>query len=641
MALLALASLTLGLVGCSAEPAADKDGGQPTAAEPTGDTLVIQPLFYRSDGTGGVGREVLTWAPSDDGTFRLDFSEDEVNGLGDASRAAAWNAAIVSTLLTGEPLEGRFGFEVTGAIDGPSAGALTTVGLMALRAGHTLDDSVTMTGTINATGTIGPVGGIPEKLHGAAEAGLSTILVPLGQRNSVDHTGAVVDLVREGERLGVTVVEVGDVYEAYPLLTGGESLDAPQPTTEPRLGTAAYDKLTAQVTGTLARYDTAVQRMAALSGDVQAMLMSTGVPDQAALAATRAADLQRQGLAAGAFVAAQQAAALQEMTTAAGESLTPLLTQGFDGLGTMIAQMTDTGPTTGKFFSFLDQLATYTPNTVADVEGLVHAYAGAFDAYSLLVFAENEALALQADVDSGAVADLETLFSRSVFPLLYSRLAESQLVNAQALFEVGRDNPGAAVSPTVDVQQVGDFFRRGAAANFAAFMTSGAVPELAEANGLSTDVVLGYLAQNDLDVALSAHQVAVEAGIADYLGPETPNAAYATLAFGLSNYVRNQMLVEKYYNNAIVDESFQVTGVMFEGALNNAIALGRDQLAVEIESLLARGTEPVVAVASYEAGAIGDTDVVARFGSLATYSAGYLSSRVLTYLAAAAPRRKG
>ncbi len=96
------------------------------------------------------------------------------------------------------PLSGRFGFEISGRIDGPSAGALKTVALVALQNGDTIDKTVTMTGTINATGTIGPVGGIPEKLKGAAEEGLTKVLVPLGQRNSTNAAGEQVDLVREG-----------------------------------------------------------------------------------------------------------------------------------------------------------------------------------------------------------------------------------------------------------------------------------------------------------------------------------------------------------------------------------------------------------------------------------------------------------
>ena len=69
---------------------------------------------------------------------RLDFSEDEPNGLGDQSRAASWNAVTTATLLTGAPLSGQYRFEISGPIDGPSAGALKTVAILSLMRGDTL-----------------------------------------------------------------------------------------------------------------------------------------------------------------------------------------------------------------------------------------------------------------------------------------------------------------------------------------------------------------------------------------------------------------------------------------------------------------------------------------------------------------------
>jgi predicted S18 family serine protease len=80
-----------------------------------------------------------------------------------------------------------------------------------------------MTGTINPTTTIGPVGGIPQKLEGAASAGKKTVLVPLGERYDYDmKNNEMVDLVQRGTELGLTVKEVADVYEAYPYFTGRE-----------------------------------------------------------------------------------------------------------------------------------------------------------------------------------------------------------------------------------------------------------------------------------------------------------------------------------------------------------------------------------------------------------------------------------
>jgi uncharacterized protein len=595
-------------------------------------SITIQPLFTRGD-SGGVGSETITRAAAEEGDFRLDFSEDEVGGLGEASRAASWNAAIISTLLTGQQLSGRFGFEITGAIDGPSAGALKTIALIALQNGDEILETATMTGTINATGTIGPVGGIPEKIEGAAEAGIEKVLVPLGQRNTPNLAGEQVDVVRHGDRLGVEVVEVGDIYEAYEHLTG-EAMEAPSGGGDPRVSGRSYDKVEAQVTAALGRYEAARSQYSGLSGDIVAVLDESGVPAQAADAAAKAQDLNRQGLVAGAFTQAQQAAALMETLGAAGSLLTPLQTQGLPGLTTLIDQATNSAPAESAFTSFVDSLGTFEPTTVTDVEALVNAYAGAFDAYTLLDFSVQRVASIGTSFENGTYTSLDQFFGDLVLSLMYLELAKSQIENAQSVFEVGRDNPSADIAEDIDLAKVGDFFRRGADANYAAFTTSGTVQSLADGNGLSNEVVISYLADFDLDVALATHQQAVLPAFEDYIGVDKPNAAYAAMGYGLSNYVRNQMLVEKYYNNAILDENYQIVGLSFEGSLNNAIDLSRDQLAAEIAVLAEHDSEPVITTATYEAAGVtaGGGEALERFATLSGYSAGFVTARLLTYL---------
>jgi uncharacterized protein len=74
------------------------------------------------------------------------------------------------------------------AVDGPSAGAAMTV-LLASELGAAgsnnngegLKQDVVMTGTIESDGTIGPVGGVPEKAIAAGQYGAKIFLVPAGQ----------------------------------------------------------------------------------------------------------------------------------------------------------------------------------------------------------------------------------------------------------------------------------------------------------------------------------------------------------------------------------------------------------------------------------------------------------------------------
>ena len=582
---------------------------------------------------GATGTTVISrHAPKNPGDFRVEFSENEVGGIGSQSQAGAWNAAIISTLLLGEPLEGELRFETDGLIDGPSAGALTTAGLIALARGEKFKKKVTMTGTINATGTIGPVGGIPEKVLAAGEAGFTTVLIPLGERMTPNHDGELVDVVREGERAGITVIEVGDIYEAYAHLTGAD-IDVPGVSRDPRLDAASYDKVQPQTDAALARYTAARTDFERLPYELQQVFVQTGLIDFVAGLAQKATDLQRQGLQAGAYNLASQSASYLEAIAATGSLAMPLYTQGLLGLQTLFAQALDTETAEREFFAFLDQLSTYTPKTVSDVEGLVNGYAGAFDAYSLLLFAKNQIVSIQQRYEGGEFASLDEFLGSLVMPVLWSQLSRSQLSNSAAAFEVGRDNPGAPIAQDVDLAQVGDFFRRGADANLNTF-TEVVVASNAQYYGLSTDEMMARFASVDLSIAAAVTQKQLQPAIEDYIGEGKPNAAYATLGYGLNNYVRNQALVDKYYNNAILDENLNVVGVQYDAVLGRSLDLGRQQLANEVSVLREHGTEPVLSVASYEvAGLLRNGNLLDQFSAISGYDGGFLTTRMMSYLA--------
>ncbi|GMV50235.1 hypothetical protein FBQ96_11265 [Nitrospirales bacterium NOB] len=102
--------------------------------------------------------------------------------------------------------------------DGPSAGAVMTIGFAALLKGDQLLRGIALTGTVTGDGDIGPVGGIPDKVRAAAREGYRTILIPSGQRY-----GPHWNLDRLAMDLNVEIEEVGTIAEAYHLMTG-ESL---------------------------------------------------------------------------------------------------------------------------------------------------------------------------------------------------------------------------------------------------------------------------------------------------------------------------------------------------------------------------------------------------------------------------------
>lgn len=114
-------------------------------------------------------------------------------------------------------------------VGGPSAGALMTIGFIALFLNKTLNPKITMTGMINPDGSIGPVGGLLDKLEAVASNGYKIFLIPQGQRTIYVAERIVkrypwgyyetikyrqVDLVKEGEKRGVIVIEVNNILQA-------------------------------------------------------------------------------------------------------------------------------------------------------------------------------------------------------------------------------------------------------------------------------------------------------------------------------------------------------------------------------------------------------------------------------------------
>ncbi len=116
-------------------------------------------------------------------------------------------------------------------VGGPSAGAALTIATMAVLQNESLKEDVVITGTVNADGTIGQVGGILEKAQAAKDIGASLLLVPIGQgtqttlvpneecetrgKMMICQTTYEQETVSIGEDVGISVMEVANVSQAY------------------------------------------------------------------------------------------------------------------------------------------------------------------------------------------------------------------------------------------------------------------------------------------------------------------------------------------------------------------------------------------------------------------------------------------
>lgn len=202
-----------------------------------GGTEIVVPALWASPSSGASGIEpatvwVTTERTSDQLAYEVNLSDIEAKGGGAMWQAATSSAAAIGTLFSGfNPDNIGYRFDITGPIDGPSAGAILTIGVLAALNNQPLDSKTTMTGTISPDGSIGPVGLIPLKLKAAADAGYTRTLIPAVLTSVPDpETGELLDTQAYAEQLGVEVTFVQSLAEAYLAFTG-ENLFTAEETT--------------------------------------------------------------------------------------------------------------------------------------------------------------------------------------------------------------------------------------------------------------------------------------------------------------------------------------------------------------------------------------------------------------------------
>jgi len=212
----------------------DRSGGStviPLLGKKNTQTVDVMAVFARpGNARGMLSPTRLTTEPQTVREINVGVVETHSGGTGATWRSAVWLAAFVSaTILNKDLTDFSYLARSSGFIDGPSAGALTTVGFLASITGATVDPKATMTGTINPDGTVGPVGGIVHKINAAIAKGKKRIGFPIGRRYDRDmNTRKRVDLVELARKQGATAVEISDVWQAYEFLTG-KKLPTPVP----------------------------------------------------------------------------------------------------------------------------------------------------------------------------------------------------------------------------------------------------------------------------------------------------------------------------------------------------------------------------------------------------------------------------
>ncbi|MFS2240904.1 PDZ domain-containing protein [Microbacterium sp. OR16] len=125
----------------------------------------------------------------------------------DAAGDEVWLIGIALTTDYDFPIDVRLQLDNVG---GPSAGMMFALGIIDTLTPGELNggEDVAGTGTIDAAGTVGPIGGIRQKLYGARDAGATVFLAPEGNCDEV--VGHVPD--------GLKVFRTGTLQESLEIL---------------------------------------------------------------------------------------------------------------------------------------------------------------------------------------------------------------------------------------------------------------------------------------------------------------------------------------------------------------------------------------------------------------------------------------
>lgn len=105
-------------------------------------------------------------------------------------------------------------------IGGPSAGGAITVLTAAMLQDIPVSENIAMTGTINSGGLIGPVSGLKAKIDAAAEANITKVIIPSGERYVKEKGNLTLDLAEYGKKYKIEVVEAADLSDALFEFTG-------------------------------------------------------------------------------------------------------------------------------------------------------------------------------------------------------------------------------------------------------------------------------------------------------------------------------------------------------------------------------------------------------------------------------------
>jgi hypothetical protein len=536
-----------------------------------------EPLTIKVGGRESVGAQV-------------GFFESEVGGSGPQWRASGWTAVLTAAELTDfHPRTTRAAFDIRGRIDGPSAGALMTIGVLAGARGDAVRDDATMTGTINPDGMIGPVGGIVHKIQGAADEGKKLVLIPAGIAFQEDrNTGEDEHLVHFGSQLGVEVIPVLDIYTAYRLMTGVE-LPRAAPEQPHALGPAVESAMLSVGSAWLHRRVKILEEEVKISEDFYTPEAGVFINKAKAL---------REG-AWKLYDEGEIAATVHDQIECVFNDYLGLevvrceMEYRTRGAAAMIARARNNGWLTTQLEDTAAELRNFEPTNLNQVT----VYLEAIDAFLLGASYRDVAARLLANLPtSSEEAQVETARSAA----LYQIQSWLNLKLAADLVDTAANYRGPPVPQDAPLAELADFYSRAADANVAVFDSLIIEPQAKAAEMTAREVKHLLMLRDEEYAVLEAGIAQVTPNLERYFGPGVQRDC-AELAAGMFAYCRAALLVAKYYSlTAELDRNMQVVGLERERTFQDWLDASENETTRNIARVQAQGVEAATCTRFYE-----------------------------------------
>jgi len=609
-------------------PSAKHAAGQGATATPTA-KVTVYPLAYVSGGEGSVPFGICHAVPISvggdvPGDVRVGVIETRIGGASLMWRTAAWQATLTAAqLLDFHPQAMQTTFTVEGGIDGPSAGALLTIGVISAVLGDKLRDDVTMTGTINPDGMIGPVGGIPFKIEGAARVGKKIVLIPVHDRFEFDpRTKKPVDLVAHGERLGVKVIPTNDIWSAYREFTG-KSLPRPESGNLPTVSTRMSQHVLNRIPNWIKLYDSAREKFMSWPENARPEYAKKYML-QADTHQKKINRLLEEGQFAPAYWDGVWSMALSWIAHEVGRYQYNYNLKGREAAFGLVfkdewlKREVDRTSAAMRFYrpQTFDQLSIYMQACGAFFTGLCYQH-------------------LADVVRSNLPEDPDVAVNWVVAVAEQHALCWVNMKLARDYLELADRYEGTPIPEGAPVDKMARFFLQGADAGLS-MVNELEVKKVAKQYNLSNNVAVAELSLRDPQYAMANLGIKqIVPSLPKYFG-DGKQLEYARLAAGVAMHTRTAMLVAKYYSLGVeLDENYQLVGLKNERALEDWLDDSKEQARRAVVELDRAKIDPTTCLQIYSVARIYEgRELSNRIEALEYYFTTNVTAQVLKRLAA-------